>query len=112
MTKTKKMKTSKKPTKKPLKRTKKAPAVSTSAASATEESEASVSVVRAWLADDDFHEDPTGESPDRIEILGPGYDGVSREHYVDVRVYVPQIDIESEIEGEGEGEGEGGETAA
>ena len=99
-------KKSKKLMKKPAKSTKKAPAVPTS----TTESEASVAVVRAWLADDDFHEDPTGESPDRIEILGSGYDGVSREHYVDVRVYVPQIDIESEIKGEGASAS--GETAA
>lgn len=86
-------KTKQKPSRKTANKT---PAVATS----TTESEAAVAVVRAWLEDDDFHEDPTGESPDRIEIRGPGYDGVSREHYVDVRIYVPQIDIESEIEGE------------
>jgi hypothetical protein len=98
----------KRSTKKPPKRATKKLAKATkksAAAASTTEGKASVSVVRAWLADDDFHEDPTGESPDRIEILGPGYDGVSREHYVDVRVYVPQIDVESEIEGEDAGGG-------
>jgi hypothetical protein len=56
-----------------------------------------VSLVRAWLSDSDFREDPTGEDPERIQILGPGYEGVSQEHYVDVRVYVADATIQTEI---------------
>ena len=63
------------------------------------ESEAAVAVARAWLAKAGFHEDPDGESPERIEIKGPGWDGKSQEHYVDVRVYVPPLDIDHVVEG-------------
>lgn len=64
---------------------------------ATAEAAAAVKVARAWLADAGFHEDPAGTSPERIEITNRGYAAGSREHYVTVRLYVPQIDIESQI---------------
>ena len=63
------------------------------------ESEAATAVARAWLAKAGFHEDPDGESPERVEIKGPGWDGESQEHYVDVRVYVPALDIDHVVEG-------------
>lgn len=66
---------------------------------AASESEAAVAVARAWLAKAGFHEDPSGESAERIEIRGPGWDGESCEHYVDVRVYVPALDVEHVVDG-------------
>lgn len=61
------------------------------------EDAAAVDVVRAWLNDADFHEDA---GPGRIKILGPGYDSESRDRYVDVHIYVPQVDIDEEIKGQ------------
>lgn len=60
--------------------------------------EAAVTLVRAWLSDSNFREDPTGKDPERIQIIGSGYEGVSQEHYVDVRVYVAETTIQAEIE--------------
>lgn len=61
------------------------------------ETAAALAVVRAWLTDANFHENVDAIGIRAVGIIGSGYDGVSQEHYVDVRVYVPQIDIESEI---------------
>ena len=63
------------------------------------ETEAAVAIARAWLAKAGFHEDPAGEDPARIEIQGPGWDGRNQEHYVDVRVYIPNLDVEHVVEG-------------
>ena len=67
--------------------------------SASEQSEAAATVVRAWLADAYFREDPHLKDPERVEILGPCWDGVQRQHYVDVRIYVPQVDVDAQVAG-------------
>jgi len=61
--------------------------------------DAAVAIARKWLADGGFHEDPSSDDPARIEIKHPGWDGKSQEHYVDVRIYVPAIDIEHVVKG-------------
>jgi hypothetical protein len=58
---------------------------------------AATAIARAWLAKAGFHEDPTKDSPERIEIKDAGWD--DGEHYVDVRVYVPALDIEHVVDG-------------
>lgn len=63
------------------------------------ETAAAEAIARAWLANAGFHEDPTGDDPTRIEIQGPGWDGKTHEHYVDVRVYVPALDIDHVVDG-------------
>ena len=63
------------------------------------EGEAAVAIARAWLGDVGFHEDPTDKDPQRIEIQGSGWEGRTHEHYVDVRVYIPAIDIEDVVAG-------------
>jgi hypothetical protein len=63
----------------------------------TAASEAATAIARAWLAKAGFHEDPTRDSPERIEIKDAGWD--DGEHYVDVRVYVPALDIEHVVDG-------------
>ena len=63
------------------------------------ETEAAVAIAKRWLADAGFHEDPSREDPARVEIQGPGWDGKRKEHYVDVRVYVPAIDIDHVVDG-------------
>jgi hypothetical protein len=63
------------------------------------EGEAATAIARAWLAEVGFHEDPTGKDPNRIEIQCSGWEGRTHEHYVDVRVYIPAIDIEGVIDG-------------
>jgi len=63
------------------------------------ETEAAEAIARAWLAKAGFHEDPTGDDPTRVEIQGPGWDGRSQEHYVDVRIYVPALDIDHVVDG-------------
>lgn len=63
------------------------------------ESDAVVALARAWLGKAGFHEDPSGASPERIEIQGPGWEGRSQEHYVDVRIYIPNLDIEHVVDG-------------
>jgi hypothetical protein len=62
-------------------------------------SAAVVALARAWLGKAGFHEDPSGASPERIEIQGPGWEGRSQEHYVDVRVYIPNLDVEHVVDG-------------
>lgn len=64
-----------------------------------DESAAVIAVARAWLTKGGFHEDPERESPERVEIQGPGWDGQSQEHYVDVRVFIPSLDVEHVIDG-------------
>lgn len=66
---------------------------------AASEGEAATAIARAWLAKVGFHEDPDGQSAERIEIRGPGWDGESQEHYVDVRVYIPALDVEHVVDG-------------
>ena len=63
------------------------------------ENEAAVAIARSWLTEGGFHEDSSSEDPARIEIKNPGWDGKSQEHYVDVRIYVPAIDIEHVVAG-------------
>jgi hypothetical protein len=63
------------------------------------ENDAAVAIARSWLTEGGFHEDPSSEDPARIEIKHPGWDGKSQEHYVDVRIYVPAIDIEHVVAG-------------
>lgn len=63
------------------------------------ESDAVVAIARTWLGKAGFHEDPDGTSPERIEIQGPGWEGQSHEHYVDVRVYIPRLDVEHVVDG-------------
>lgn len=63
------------------------------------ESDAATAVARAWLTKAGFHEDPSGQSPERIEIQGPGWEGRSHEHYVDVRIYIPNLDVEHVVDG-------------
>lgn len=63
------------------------------------ETDAAVAVAQAWLSKAGFHEDPAGDDPARIEIQGPGWEGRSHEHYVDVRIYVPALDIEHVVDG-------------
>jgi hypothetical protein len=69
------------------------------------ETEAALAIVRTWLAKASFHKDPTNESPERIQIDGPAWDG---EYFVFVRVipqldidlvYIPQLDIDLVIDG-------------
>ena len=64
-----------------------------------DETEAAVAIARAWLVKAGFHEDPAGDDPARIEIQCPGWEGRSHEHYVDVRVYVPALDIDHVVDG-------------
>ena len=95
-----KKKTAKKSPKKP------APKSTKTASRPATMGEAAVTIVRAWLSDSDFREDPTGKDPERIQIIGSGriqiigsgYEGVRQEHYVDVRVYVEEATIQAEIE--------------
>jgi len=63
----------------------------------TTAADAATAIARAWLAKAGFHEDPTGGSPERIKIKDAGWD--DGEHYVDVRVYVPALDIEHVVDG-------------
>jgi hypothetical protein len=63
------------------------------------EGEAAVAIARAWLDKAGFHEDPAHESPERLEVQGSGWEGRSHEHYVDVRFYIPAIDIEHVVDG-------------
>lgn len=58
---------------------------------------AATAIARDWLGKAGFHEDPTGGSPERIEIKGAGWD--DGEHYVDIRVYVPALDIDHVVDG-------------
>jgi hypothetical protein len=62
------------------------------------EADAAVAVARAWLAKAGFHEDPDGENPERVEF-GFSDVGSDRERYVNVRVYVPTLDIEHVLDG-------------
>ena len=62
------------------------------------ETEAALAVVRAWLAAAGFHEDPDSEDPGRIE-LGLSDIGAKRERFVNVRFYVPALDIDHVIDG-------------
>lgn len=59
---------------------------------------AAAKIVREWLRDVGFQEDPVGENSERIKIIGPGYEGDCTAPYVDVRIYVPQIDIDLELD--------------
>lgn len=63
------------------------------------ETEAAIAIVRTWLGKAGFHEDPAGTDPARIEIQSPGWEGRTHEHYVDVRVYIPALDIEHVVDG-------------
>lgn len=62
------------------------------------ETEAARAIVRAWLVAAGFHEDPDNESPERVE-LGLSDVGAKRERFVNVRVYVPALDIDHVIDG-------------
>jgi hypothetical protein len=63
------------------------------------ENTAAVAIARAWLAKAGFHEDPDRESPERVEI---GFSDVDSngDRYVNVRVYVPRLDIDCVIDGD------------
>lgn len=61
------------------------------------EAEAAVAVARAWLAKGGFHEDPTGDDPARVKI-GFSDVGADGERYVNVRVYVPALDIDHVVD--------------
>jgi len=63
------------------------------------EGDAAIAIARAWLGKAGFHEDPTRESPERIEVQGSGWEGSSHDHYVVVRVFIPAIDIEHVVNG-------------
>lgn len=65
---------------------------------AAREMDAAVAIARAWLAKAGFHEDPDGESPERVEI-GFSDVGPDGERYVNVRVYVPALDIDHVVDG-------------
>lgn len=62
------------------------------------ESEAAVAIARAWLAKAGFHEDLRRESPERVEI-GFSDVGADGERYVNVRLYVPALDVEHVVDG-------------
>ena len=62
------------------------------------ESEAAVAIARVWLAKACFYEDLRRENPERVEI-GFSDVGTNGERYVNVRVYVPALDIEHVIDG-------------
>lgn len=62
------------------------------------EAEAARAVVRAWLAAAGFHEDPDSEDPGRIE-LGLSDVGAKRERYVNVRFFVPGLDVDHVVDG-------------
>ena len=64
----------------------------------TTETEAAVAITRAWLAKASFHEDPAGASPERVEI-GFSDVGADGQRYVNVRVYVPALDIDHVVDG-------------
>ena len=63
------------------------------------EAEAAIAIAKSWLADAGFHEDPNSEDPARVEIQRPGWDGKRKEHYVNVRIYIPALDIDHVIKG-------------
>jgi len=63
------------------------------------EGDAALAIARAWLSKAGFHEDPDRESPERVAFQGPGWDGRTGEHYVDVRFYIPAIDVERVVDG-------------
>jgi hypothetical protein len=60
------------------------------------EATAAVAIARAWLAKAGFHED--GVSPERVEI-GFSDVGAKGERYVNVRLYVPAIDVDHVVDG-------------
>jgi len=62
------------------------------------ETDAAAAIARAWLAKAGFHEDPAGESPERVEI-GFSDIGADGQRYVNVRVYVPALDIDHVVDG-------------
>lgn len=62
------------------------------------EAEAAVAIARAWLVKAGFHEDPSGESPERVKI-GFSDVGANGERYVNVRVYVPALDVDHVVDG-------------
>jgi hypothetical protein len=62
------------------------------------EAEAAVAIARAWLAKAGFHEDPDSESAERIEF-GFSDVGSDGERYVNVRVYIPALDIDHVVDG-------------
>ena len=62
------------------------------------ETDAAAAIARAWLVKAGFHEDPEGESPERVEI-GFSDVGAGGQRYVNVRVYVPALDIDHVVDG-------------
>lgn len=80
------------------KKSTKKPAARTKAVRAPTETAAAVAIARMWLARAGFHEDPSGESPERVEI-GFSDVGTDGERYVNVRLYVPALDIEHVLDG-------------
>lgn len=64
---------------------------------AAREMEAAKAIARAWLAKAGFHEDAYGDAPDRIEI-GLSDVGSEGERYVNVRLYIPQLDIDHVVD--------------
>jgi len=66
---------------------------------AAREMEAAKAIARAWLAKAGFHEDAYGDAPDRIEI-GMSDVGTDGERYVNVRLYIPALDIEHVVDGD------------
>ncbi|HSX23010.1 MAG TPA: hypothetical protein VLE97_09575 [Gaiellaceae bacterium] len=65
---------------------------------AASEAEAATAIARAWLAKAGFHEDPDHESPERVEF-GLSDIGADGERYVNVRVYIPALDIDHVMDG-------------
>ena len=65
---------------------------------AAREMDAARAIARSWLAKAGFYEDPAGESPERVEI---GFSDVGADggRYVNVRVYVPALDIDRVVDG-------------
>jgi hypothetical protein len=62
------------------------------------EAAAATAIARAYLARGGFREDPTGKSPERIEIQGTSFDDDGC-YFVDVRVYVSSLNIEHVVDG-------------
>lgn len=63
------------------------------------EAEAATAIARAWLAKAGFHEDPTGESPERVEITDTSFDDDGN-YFVVVKMYIPNLDVELVTYGE------------
>jgi len=66
---------------------------------AARENMAAKAIARAWLGKAGFHEDEDGDAADRIEI-GMSDVGSDGERYVNVRLFIPALDIEHVVDGD------------